>query len=70
MVVLRAGGGGDCGYGFLGLPLVVVEQGFDVAGFEERKKKKKKKGTRVATIFFCLVSVGGFIILAKSEVKN
>ena len=41
--VVRAVGGGDCGYGFLGLLLVVVEQGFDVAGFEERKKKKKKE---------------------------
>ena len=68
--MLRAVGGGDYGYGFLGLPLVVVEQGFDVVGFEERKKKKKKKGTRAATIFFCVVSVGEFIILAKSEVKN
>ena len=46
MVVLRAVGGGDYGYGFLGLPLVVVEQGFDVVGFEERKKKKKKKERR------------------------
>ena len=46
VVVLRAVGGGDYGYGFLGLPLVVVEQGFDVVGFEERKKKKKKKKER------------------------
>ena len=36
------------------------------AGFEEQKRK----GTRVATIFFYVVSVGGSIILAKSEVKN
>ena len=48
-----------------GLPLVVVELGFGVVGFEEQKRK----GTRVATIFFCVVSVGGSIILAKSEVK-
>ena len=27
--------GGGCGSGFLGLPLVVVELGFGVAGFEE-----------------------------------
>ena len=68
VAVLRAIGGGGCGCGFLGLPLVVVKLGFDVAGFEEQEKKKK--GTRVATIFFCVVSVGGSIILAKSEVKN
>ena len=61
--MLRAVGGGDYGYGFLGLPLVVVEQGFDVVGFEEQEKKK---GTRVATIFYCVVSMGGSIILAKS----
>ena len=63
VVVLRAIGGG-CG--FLGLLLVVVELDFGVAGFEEQKRK----GTRVATIFFCVVLVGGSIILAKSEVKN
>ena len=68
VAVLRAIGGGGCGCGFLGLPLVVVKLGFDVAGFEEQEKKKK--GTRVATIFFYVVSVGGSIILAKSEVKN
>ena len=37
MVVLRAVGGGGCG--FLGLPLVVVDEGFAIggggAGFEE-----------------------------------
>ena len=48
-----------------GLPLVVVELGFGVAGFKEHKRKR----TWVATIFFCVVSVGGSIILAKSEVK-
>ena len=42
------------------------EAGFDVTGFEEQKRK----GTRVATIFFCVASVCGSIILAKSEVKN
>ena len=47
------------------MPLVVVELGFGVAGFEEQKRK----GTWVATIFFCVVSMGGSIILAKSEVK-
>ena len=46
-----------------GLPLVVVELGL-------KSRKKKKKGTRVATIFFYVVSVGGSIILAKNEVKN
>ena len=61
--MLRVVGGGGCGCGFLGLPLVVVELGFGVAGFEEQKKKK---GTRVATIFYCVVSMGGSIILAKS----
>ena len=62
--MLRAiGGGGGCGYGFLGLLLVVVELGL-------KSRKKKKKGMRVATIFFCVVSVGGSIILAKSEVTN
>ena len=40
--------------------------GFGVAGFEEQKRK----GTWVATVFFCAMSVGGSIILAKSEVKN
>ena len=65
MIVLRAVGGGGCRCGFLDLPLVVVELGFGVAGFEEQKRK----GTRVATIFFCVVSVGESIILAKSEVK-
>ena len=49
-----------------GLPLVVVELGFSVAGFEEQKRKRM----RVATIFFCVVSMGGSIILATSEVKN
>ena len=67
VVVLRAVGGGGYGCGFLGLPLVVVELGFGVAGFEEQEKKK---GTWVATIFYCVVSMGGSIILAKSEVKN
>ena len=69
VVVLRAVGGGGCGCGcgFLGLPLVVVvELGFGEVGFEEQKRK----GMRVATVFFCAVSVGGSIILAKSEVKN
>ena len=33
VVVLRAVGGRGCGCGFLGLPLVVVELGFDVAGY-------------------------------------
>ena len=66
VVVLRVVSGGRCGCGFLGLPLVVVELGFSVAGFEEQKRK----GTRVATIIFCVVSVGGSIILAKSGVKN
>ena len=65
--MLRAVSGGGCGCGFLGLPLVVVELGFGVAGFEEQEKKK---GTWVATIFYCVVSMGGSIILAKSEVKN
>ena len=57
VVVLRAVGGGGGGYccGFLGLPLVVVELGFNVARFEEQKRK----GTRVATIFLCVVLVGG-----------
>ena len=64
VVVLRAVGSGGCG--FLGLPLVVVELGFGEAGFEEQKRK----GTRVATVFFCAVSMGESIILAKSEVKN
>ena len=34
MVVLRAvgGGGGGYGCGFLGLPLVVVDEGFSVGG--------------------------------------
>ena len=45
---------------------MVVELGFDVARFEEQKRK----GTRVATIIFCVVSVGGSIILAKSVVKK
>ena len=49
-----------------GFPLVVVELGFDVVGFEEQERK----GTWIATIFFCVVSVGGSIILAKSEVKK
>ena len=49
-----------------GLPLVVVELGFSVVGFEEQKRKR----TRVATIFFCVVSMGGSIIFATSEVKN
>ena len=49
-----------------GLLLVVVELGFGEAGFEEQKRK----GTRVATIFFYVVSMGGSIFLAKSEVKN
>ena len=66
VVVLRVVGGGGCGCGFLGLSLVVVELGFGEAGFEEQKRK----GTRVATVFFCAVSMGGSIILAKSEVKN
>ena len=44
MVVLRAIGGGGCGCGFLGLPLVMVKLGFDVAGFEEQKNKKKEHG--------------------------
>ena len=35
VIVLRAVGGGGCGCGFLDLPLVVVELGFGVAGFEE-----------------------------------
>ena len=66
VIVLRAVGGGGCGCGFLGLLLVVVvELGFGEVGFEEQKRK----GMRVATIFFCVVSVGGSIILAKSEVK-
>ena len=34
------------------MPLVVVELGFDVAGFEEQKRK----GTQVKTIIFCSVS--------------
>ena len=50
--------------------LMVVDKGFAVgsggAGFEEQKRK----GTRIATIFFCVVLVGGSIILAKSEIKN
>ena len=49
-----------------GLPLVVVELGFGVAGFEELKRK----GTQVETIIFCIVSIGESIILAKSGVKN
>ena len=44
VVVLRAIGGGGCGCGFLGLPLVMVKLGFDVAGFEEQKNKKKEHG--------------------------
>ena len=39
VVVLRAVGGGGCGCGFLGLSLVVVDEGFAIggggAGFEE-----------------------------------
>ena len=39
VVVLRAVGGGGCGCRFLGLPLVVVDEGFAIggggAGFEE-----------------------------------
>ena len=66
VVVLRAVGGGGCDCGFLGLLSVVVELGFGEVGFEEQKRK----GTWVATIFFCAMSVGGSIILAKSEVKN
>ena len=66
MVVLRAVGGGGCGCGFLGLPLVMVELGFSVAELEEQKRK----GTQVATIIFCVVSVGGSIVLAKSGVKK
>ena len=69
VVVLRAvgGGGGGYGCGILGLPLVVVvELGFGEARFEEQKRK----GMQVATVFFCAVSVGGSIILAKIEVKN
>ena len=49
-----------------GLPLVVVELGFGVAGFEELKRK----GTQVETIIFCIVSIGGSIILAKVELKT
>ena len=49
-----------------GLLLVVVELGFGEAGFEEQKRKR----TWVAIVFFCAVSMGGSIILAKSEVKN
>ena len=33
VVVLRVVGGGGCCCGFLGLPLVVVELGFCVAGY-------------------------------------
>ena len=66
VVVLRAVGGGGCGCGFLDLPLVMVELGFSVAELEEQKRK----GTRVATVIFCVVSMGGSIILAKSGVKN
>ena len=61
VVVLRAAGGGDCGYGFLGLPLVVVEQGFDVAGFEERNKKKKKKKGNTGSNHILLCSVSGWV---------
>ena len=46
--------------------LVVVELGFGEVGFEEQKRK----GTRVAIVFFCAMSMGGSIILEKSEVKN
>ena len=35
VVVLRVVGGGGCGCGFLGLPLVVVELGFSVVELEE-----------------------------------
>ena len=62
MVVLRAIGGGGCGCGFLGLTLVVLELGL--------KSKEKKRNARVTTIFFYVVSMGGSIFLAKSEVKN
>ena len=48
-----------------GLPLVVVELGFGVAGFEEQKRK----GTQVETIIFCSVS-GWDYHLVKSGVKN
>jgi len=34
MVVLRAVGGGGCGCGFLGLSLVVVDEGFAISGGE------------------------------------
>ena len=55
--------------------LMVVDEGFviyggeacfGVTGFEEQKRK----GMQVTTIFFCVASVCGSIILAKSEVKN
>ena len=43
-----------------------MELGFSIPRFEEHKRK----GTWVATIIFCVVSVGGSIILTKSGVKK
>ena len=95
VVMLRAVGGGGCGCGFLGLPLVVVELGWwwRILGlplvvvelglgvllyilwvflWENMKEDEelKRKRMRVAIITFCVVSVGGSTILAKSLVKN
>ena len=33
-------------------------------------EEQKRKGTRVATITFCVVSVGGSTILKKMELKT
>ena len=50
----------------LGLPLVVVEMGFGVAGFEEQKRK----GTWVATIILCSVSGWAHHFWQKVELKT
>ena len=64
--------GGGCGcvegcwWWWLWLWISGLAVGGGGAGFEEQKRK----GTQVITLFFCVVSMGGSIILAKSEVKN
>ena len=56
--MLRAIGGGGCGCGFLGLPLVVVKLGFNVAGFEEQEKRKKRNA---GSNHILLCSVSGWV---------
>ena len=36
----------------------------------KKDEEQKRKGTRVATITLCVVSVGGSIILKKMELKT